>query len=63
MRLVTYNNDNEFKFFYMCIAKMFYLTGTAWDEVLKLKTLNYLGLNTVKVNSSRVLFSDRNSSG
>ena len=63
MRLVTYNNDNEFKFFYMCIAKMFYLTGTAWDEVLKLKTLNSLGLNTVKVNSSRVLFSDRNSSG
>jgi hypothetical protein len=47
----------------MCIAKMFYLTGTAWDEVLKLKTLNYLGLNTVKVNSSAVLFSDRTSSG
>jgi hypothetical protein len=43
----------------MCIAKMFYLTGIARDEVLKLKTLNYLGLNTVKVNSSRVLFSDR----
>jgi hypothetical protein len=33
------------------------------DEVLKLKTLNSLGLNTVKVNSSGVLFSDRNSSG
>jgi hypothetical protein len=31
--------------------------------VLKLKTLNYLGLNTVKVNSSGVLFSDRNASG
>ena len=41
----------------------FYLTGTAWDEVLKLKTLNSLGLNTVKVNSSGVLFSDRNASG
>jgi hypothetical protein len=39
------------------------LTGTAWDEVLKLKTLNSLGLNTVKVNSSGVLFSDRNASG
>jgi hypothetical protein len=39
------------------------LTGTALDEVLKLKTLNPLGLNTVKVNSSGVLFSDRNASG
>jgi hypothetical protein len=39
------------------------LTGTALDEVLKLKTLNSLGLNTVKVNSSGVLFSDRNASG
>jgi hypothetical protein len=39
------------------------LTGTAWDEVLKLKTLNFLGLNTVKENSSGVLFSDRNASG
>jgi hypothetical protein len=28
--------------------------------VLKLETLNFLGLNTVKVNSSGVLFSDRN---
>jgi hypothetical protein len=27
---------------------MFYLTGTAWDEVLKLKTLNSLGVNIVK---------------
>jgi hypothetical protein len=42
----------------MGIAKMFYLTGTAWDEVLKLKTLNSLGVNTVKVNSSGVLFSE-----
>jgi hypothetical protein len=39
MRLVTYNNDNEFKFVYMGIAKMFYLTGTAWDE-LSVKTEN-----------------------
>jgi hypothetical protein len=39
------------------------LTGPAWDEVSKLKTLNSLGLNTVKVNSSGVLFSDRNASG
>jgi hypothetical protein len=31
--------------------------------VLKLKTLNSLGLNNVKVNSSGVLFSDRNASG
>jgi hypothetical protein len=45
------------------IATQFYLTGTAWDEVLKLKTLNSLGLNNVKVNSSGVLFSDRNASG
>jgi hypothetical protein len=45
------------------IAAQFYLTGTDWDEELKLKTLNYLGLNNVKVNSSGVLFSDRNTSG
>jgi hypothetical protein len=47
----------------MCIAKMFYLTGTAWNEVLKMKTLNSLGVNTVKVTFSGVLFSYRNSSG
>jgi hypothetical protein len=45
------------------IAAQFYLPGTAWDEVLKLKTLNSLGLNNVKMNSSGVLFSDRNASG
>jgi hypothetical protein len=45
------------------IAAQLYLTGTAWDEVLKLKTLNSLGLNNVKMNSSAVLFSDRNASG
>jgi hypothetical protein len=31
--------------------------------VLKQKTLNSLGLNNVKMNSSGVLFSDRNASG
>jgi hypothetical protein len=46
------------------IAAQFYLTGTLWDEVLKLKTLNNsLRLNKVKMNSSGVLFSDRNASG
>ena len=52
----------SFNFFYMCIAKMFHLTGTAWDEVLKLNTKLFRAKHC-QGEFFRVLFSDRNSSG